>query len=456
VVLSALALAFAQAMRTEALSSANRASYVQADSVERAAEMWVLAQTESYSGDALTITQTPAEAIQVGGGYFWILSQSQVNDQTYQAGITDESGKLNLNVATETQLLNLPNMTQPVADSILNWAGGAGSPYGDGAQTDYYQMLDEPYDAKNSPLETVEELNLVEGVDSTLMFGSDLNRNGVVDDAERATAANNNSLTLLSSASSAVNSVSNLGADDRGIFNDVTVYSAQPNTAPGGAARTNVNTATTTALQTVLTKQLGSSVANSVMSKILPLRTAAKGGNAFGSIGAFWVASGLTAQQFGQVFDYLTTNPAKTLNGLINVNTAPEAVLECLPGLTQSDADTLISARANASTSAGIAWVLNTLTKSKAIGILGSITAHSYQYSADIVAVGGDGRSFKRVRIVVDSRSLPATIVYRRDLSSYGWPLAPGIREAMRAGQPPPTGIYAVPGNNLQGLGQQS
>jgi type II secretory pathway component PulK len=46
VVLTGLALVFAQAMRTEALASGNRRSQAQADAVELGAEQWVLAQID--------------------------------------------------------------------------------------------------------------------------------------------------------------------------------------------------------------------------------------------------------------------------------------------------------------------------------------------------------------------------------------------------------------------------
>jgi Tfp pilus assembly protein PilX len=68
VILSGLVLVFAQDMRTEAIGSANRMAYIQADAVERGAEQWVLAQVEASPGDASTITETPAEAIQISSG----------------------------------------------------------------------------------------------------------------------------------------------------------------------------------------------------------------------------------------------------------------------------------------------------------------------------------------------------------------------------------------------------
>ena len=78
VVLTGLALVFAQAMRTEALASANRRSQAQADAMELGAEQWVLAQIDEYRTDAYTLTAlVPTDTLSVGStettGYFWIL-----------------------------------------------------------------------------------------------------------------------------------------------------------------------------------------------------------------------------------------------------------------------------------------------------------------------------------------------------------------------------------------------
>lgn len=431
VVLAGLALVFARNMRTEAIASANRLSYAQADAIEQGAEQWVLAMVDSDPGDAITITQVPGEAIQLGSGYFWLLRPSATGSQNYDFGIIDEAGKLNLNTASADQLLALPNMTQDVADAIYDWRSNGSQPTPYGAQSDYYESLPEPYDCKNAPYETVEELMLVKGVTAQLLFDYDLNRDGVIDDAESAAGG----------TSAMFNSANDAG---RGIFDDLTCYSWEPNTTANGGARVNVNSSNVSRLQRVLTSSLSANRATQIISRLAP-RIVSGRGSAFANMGAFFLASGMTAAEFGQVADQLTTSNAPQIQGLINVNTASEAALMCLPGLSQGDADTLIAARGTANTGS-IAWVFTALPNSKALGIAGAITSRSFVYSADIVAVSGDGRSFKRVRIVVDGRQTPAKVVYRRDLTGYGWPLPPEIRQAMRAGQPPPTGYSSSTG----------
>jgi hypothetical protein len=120
--------------------------------------------------------------------------------------------------------------------------------------------------------------------------------------------------------------------------------------------------------------------------------------------------------------------------GLINVNTAPLQVLECIPGLSETDAQSLIATRAGTQTT-GTAWVSQALGPAKAQAMTPFITGVSYQYSADIVAISGDARAFKRVRIVVDARTQPAKIVYRKDLTSLGFPLPDEVRTSLRAGK---------------------
>ena len=175
----------------------------------------------------------------------------------------------------------------------------------------------------------------------------------------------------------------------------------------------------------------------------------------FPSVIAWSQAAGLQAQEFGPIAAYLTTSASTTLTGMVNVNTAPSQVLLCLPGIQQGDADTIVASRPSSSgginTAGGtgltassnssnntspnattpntdLTWLFQAVQPQTAASIGPYITTRSFQYSADIVAVSGDGRSFRRVRIVINAHSSPPAIVYRKDLTAYGWPLPPDIR----------------------------
>jgi type II secretory pathway component PulK len=351
VILTGLALVFAQAMRTEALASANRRSQAEADSIELGAEQWVLAQTEAYQGDGGTITQVPAEAIQVSTGYFWIMQFDPDSDSTYQFGITDESSKLNINTTGNnlaTYLMSLPcNMQQDTADAIMDWRANGSNPTADGAESSYYSSLQEPYNAKNNQFESVEELLLVsssagDAVTPQMLWGVDLNRNGILEDSERQ----------LPGYTGVFNGGGGDTIDGRGIFNYLTCY-------------THTGTGTTP--------------------------------------------------------------------GKVNINTASDVVLTAL-GMSESGAQTIMSTREGQEFTS-VQSAAQQLSGTDATVVRNLCATTSSQYSADIVAASGDGRAFRRVRIVVDASSIPAKIVYRKDLTSFGWPFPQAIRKKLMSGQ---------------------
>jgi DNA uptake protein ComE-like DNA-binding protein len=366
VVVSAMLLVFAQQMRIEAIDGGGRIAQAKADAIEQGAEQWVLAQVEAnvtpLSGSTSTSssananpvdpTSIPAEAIQIGDGYFWLLRPDPTQDQTYGFGITDESGKLNLNSATVDQLSALPNLTSDQATLISEWPGTTGSVGG------------------TLTFESVQNLLLVDpSITPQTVYGYDLNHDGVIDTLER-NASNGAAIT------------NGTTTDSRGIFNFVTVYSTSA--TPG------------------------------------TLGTTAPARNARGII-------------------------PQTI-GLVNVNTASAQVLECLPGMTSATADTIISSRPTTPTWGDTSWL-----SGAGASIIPYVTGSSYQYSADIVAVSGDGKAFKRVRIVVDARTFPATIVYRKDLTSLGFPLPTELQQSLRSGKGVPQDLQGT--TNAQGTG---
>ncbi len=131
-------------------------------------------------------------------GVFSVISPILPDDQDqtgepYRYGVTDENGKLNLNALMKLdssgdilhdRLMTLPNMTEDVANAIIDWMDEDDSPRSNGAESEYYMSLDPPYRTKNGPLDSLEELLLVRGVTTQLLFGNDLNRNGVLDPGE--------------------------------------------------------------------------------------------------------------------------------------------------------------------------------------------------------------------------------------------------------------------------------
>ncbi len=121
--------------------------------------------------------------------------------------------------------------------------------------------------------------------------------------------------------------------------------------------------------------------------------------------------------------------------GLVNVNTASQAVLECVPGIGTDYAAQLISYReSNPSKLTSVAWVDSALNNATNALIAGPyITTHSYQYTADIAAVGHHNRGYQRVRYVFDTSEGAPIIIRRQDLTHLGWALGKETRTQLLA-----------------------
>ncbi|MEX0703283.1 MAG: hypothetical protein WD069_14410 [Planctomycetales bacterium] len=108
-------------------------------------------------------------------------------------GLIDESSKLNLNTLSESglsarrkkaALMRLPGMTEDVADAILDWLDPDDEARQNGAEVQYYAALDPPYTPRNGRIESLDELLLVRGVTPWSLYGTDANRNGLLDPDE--------------------------------------------------------------------------------------------------------------------------------------------------------------------------------------------------------------------------------------------------------------------------------
>ena len=101
----------------------------------------------------------------------------------YVVRLTDESGKISLTGLTDANGIVLKNLlinrgTSPenadvIVDSILDWQDADDLHRLNGAESDYYMSLPNPYKAKNGDIETLEELILVKGITPDILYGAD-------------------------------------------------------------------------------------------------------------------------------------------------------------------------------------------------------------------------------------------------------------------------------------------
>jgi len=111
----------------------------------------------------------------------------QMGEDSYSVRITDESGKVDINLPSplilRNLLLNLEielEEADTIVDSIMDWKDPDDLYRLNGAESDYYMSLPNPYKAKNANFDTLEELLLVKGMTPEILYGNK-DRRGLID-----------------------------------------------------------------------------------------------------------------------------------------------------------------------------------------------------------------------------------------------------------------------------------
>lgn len=359
-----------------------------------------------------------SEAVPIDEAIFWFLGRStngQVSLDVPFFGLVDEASKLNLNSATSEMLEALPRMTPELAAAIIDWRDNDAEISGGGAESETYAMQRPAYRAKDIRFESIEELRLVRGASLDILYGEDTNMNGVMDgnenDGDLSPPADNRD-----------------GRLDPGILEYLTVYSADSNVRSDGSQKINIATQNVSQeLRTLLRTELGDERGSQVIASL----TQPQGRPAVRSLLEFYDRSRMTLEEFEKVENALMigTQPPE---GLVNINTASEAVLACIPGLTNNAAALISYRQANTDKLQTVAWLLEVTDRASALQAGRFVTTRSYQFTADICAVGHHGRGFQRSRFVFEASGTPR-IIYRQDLTRLGWPLGQTTRTLLEA-----------------------
>ena len=425
--LTALVLYFAASMGLELRASANRAADLAAgQAIEGAARYvgWALASFAT-NGMLTTNSQFVCESLPIGESRVWVLgrnpaaSETGLNQVVFQ--LLDESAKLNLNRANSNALSMLPGMTADLAAAIVDWRSTNGT-----LQLGYSSL---GYDAKRGPFETVDELRLVQGITLDHLFGDDRNLNGILDAGE---------LSLTGSLFSTP-----------GLLDTTTVFSREPNFHADGTLLTNVNTRAQ--IQGLLESAFGTGRSREILNRLGFTQNQGGGGGGGGGAAAanpnfpsllrFYLSSGLSQDDFERIAPELCVTTNAYSYGRVNLNTASATVLSALfvgTGLSQQAAEgaasTLVRYRdQNPQGLNSIAWMVAALGRDhQAVTTLAGrdlLTTRSFQYGADLVAVGPLGRGYRRVRLVFDISDGVPKIIHRQDLSRLGWALGDRVRQ---------------------------
>ncbi len=428
------------------------------------------------------------------GGCFSVLAP-QIEDGRITAarfGIANESARLNLGVLPDWErhrrgsarkaLLSLPGMKEAVADSILDWIDADDQPRQYGAEAEYYRGLGVPYLPRGATPGCIEELLLVKGVTRSLLLGADINCNYTIEPQEEKLSAGDSQETQ----------------DALPWASLLTVYSGERNLRPDGKERIDLNQKDLGKLHAqlqqvfpprladfiVLYRQFGplegnkkdaSTPANNPSGettqkpeidfktpakfrfetlldlvdarieipstsktntpspktpspsddKIKPTRLESPLANEPASLG----------ETLTKLLDYATVFPGKVIPGRVNINLAPQSVMEGIPGLEGAVAAQIIASRGrqNASQSPDedrrhATWLLRQglvdLEQMKAI--MPFVTGGGDVYRAQIVGffdrpgpIAARG-PIARAELVVDATGEHPRRVYWKDLRILG------------------------------------
>ena len=444
--LVSITLYFANAMNYEARASDNRWTGLAADQAIEGAARYVglVLSNLATNGTVPRVSAYQCESVPVGESHFWLIGRPgdyQVQPDQVFFGLVDEGSKLNLNTVTTNMLQGLTNMSLQLAANIVDWRDTNGGTSANGDGPTVYSQFQPAYVCKNGLFETIEELRLVYPMDMGVLVGEDANRNGALDPNEADTNRNN--------------------TVDMGLLEYVTVHSREPVARTDGSSRVNISNMTYQALNTLLSTNFNQARITQIAMNLGlsvnqggggPGGGAGGGGQTGGGPGggrgnagatsvtlrsplAFYVRSRMTFDEFSAIGTNLTVASGSYISGRININTAGPAVLACLPGMDSTLVQQVISyRRQNPDNLTSVAWIAEAIgsDNTAALQALSNgdyITTESYQYTADIAALGPYGRGYRRVRYIFDLSSGTPEIVYRQDLSHLGWALGKYVRQ---------------------------
>lgn len=507
VVLSLLAYQYADLMLTE---------YAAADGVVKAAQARALADSGIQYVAAL-LSQPDAMNNVLGGnpfdnpqcfeaqplfpggtvnplGRFSLIAPVPGGGQGLTYGIVDESSKINLNAMMRLDpsgeklyqlLLKLPAMTEDSAAAIVDWLDEDDEPRIGGAESDSYSSFAIPYRCKNGPLDSLEELLLVQGVTPELLFGSDFNRNGILDLGEPSVDPlldlgwsayltiysreqnldstfqprinlNEKDLNMLSqqlnvaidqqlasyillyriyggqsqSGGSSGGGGSSSGNGSSG-GSSGSGSSGSGSSGNSGSSSSGSGPATTTIPEGALDlNQEGKNTIKSIFDLVnSQVVIPGKNGTPSTTVASPLNNPQMLSQLFGPLVDKTTAAKDAEIPARINIHTAPQAVLATLPGLDETQVQQIVSSRPGTGnqTSEAYSWLMADAGLSAATlkKLEPYITGCSQVYRVQAIGYFQGGGPSARIEAVIDANAGRPRILYRRDLSVMGRGIAP-------------------------------
>lgn len=395
-------------------------------------------------------------------------------------GLENESTRLNLNSllmidktspgAARKLLMALPNCTEEIADAVLDWIDEDDETREFGAEVDYYSGVVPAYAPKNGPLDTVEELLLVRGITPQILFGQDINRNGIVDPFEQTgeptTVTTTTEALSTASLTGGEGSTITVEADtSRGWSAYLTLFSMERNVNSQGEPRIFLNQTDMSTLYAELKAVLPADWATFIVAykqngAYSGTDQSQKGGGGnldltkAGNTKLTQVLdligkkTRVTFQGQGQptvlespfssdilamglylplLLDNVTVSQAPIIPGRININQAPKTVLAGIPGMNETILTELLNRREfeapdELPNRRFETWLLaeGIVSLQEMQLLMPFMTAGGDVYRTQVVGYYEGGGASARTEVVFDATDTDPRVLFWRDLSHLG------------------------------------
>ena len=122
-----------------------------------------------------------------------VLKQLPEPGQAPIYGLSDESARLNINgleldlakrQISRQRLTQIPGITNQIADAVLDWMDADDEPSDYGAESSWYASQFPSYQPRQGRFAALDELLLVRGVTFELLYGEDVDADGILDRGE--------------------------------------------------------------------------------------------------------------------------------------------------------------------------------------------------------------------------------------------------------------------------------
>ena len=189
-VLAVLAGRFALRMKVETKLASNANNESELEWLGRSRVdycRWILAEQkkcpEPYDGLNQVWAGGPGTVCASNGPLADVMKEFPLGHGSFTWKIVDLERKLNINNSLQPgydsflqqaliQMGADPSEYPPIVGSILDWLDQDNDAHVQGAETEYYQSLDMPYEAKNGPIDDMSELLLIRGITQDIYWGS--------------------------------------------------------------------------------------------------------------------------------------------------------------------------------------------------------------------------------------------------------------------------------------------